>query len=36
MEVSVEKDIRVSMMVDEKTTWRGTLKDLRQLIKRAL
>ena len=32
-EVSVAKDIRVSMVVDEKTTWRGTLKDMRQLIK---
>ena len=36
MEVSVEKDIMVSMMVDEKTTWRGTLKGLRQLIRNAL
>jgi hypothetical protein len=32
-EASVAEDIRVSMMVDKKTTWRGTLKDLRQSIK---
>ena len=36
MEVSVEKDIMVSMMVDENTTWRGTLKGLKQLIKSTL
>ena len=34
IEVSVEKDIIVSMMVDEKTTWRGTLTGLKQLIRR--
>jgi hypothetical protein len=36
MEVSVEKDINdimVSMMVDEKTNWRGMLKGLKQLIR---
>ncbi len=36
MEVSVEEDIMVSMMVDEKTTWRGTLEGLRRLIRNAL
>lgn len=36
VEVSVEKDILFSMMVDEKTTWRGTLKGLKQLIKSAV
>lgn len=35
-EVSVEKDIIVSIMTDENTTWRGTLKGLRQLIKDAI
>ena len=33
IEVSVEKDVIVSMMVDEKTTWRGTLTGLKQLIR---
>ena len=33
IEVSVEKDVMVSIMVDEKTTWRGTLKGLKQLIR---
>ena len=36
IEVSVEKDIIVSMMVDEKTTWRGTLTGLKQLIRSTL
>ena len=36
IEVSVEKDVMVSMMVDEKTTWRGTLKGLKQLIRSTL
>ena len=36
MEVSVEKDIMVSMMVDEKTTWQGTLKGVKQLIRSTL
>lgn len=33
MEVSVEKDIMVAIMTDEKTTWKGTLAGLRKLIK---
>jgi hypothetical protein len=32
LEVSVEKDIIVAIMVDEATTWKGTLAGLRQLI----
>ena len=36
IEVSVEKDVIVSMMVDEKTTWRGTLTGLKQLIRSTL
>jgi hypothetical protein len=35
LEVSVEKDIIVAIMVDEATTWKGTLAGLRQLIKDA-
>jgi len=31
-EVSVEKDIIIAIMVDEKTTWKGTLAGLKQLI----
>ncbi len=31
-EVSVEKDIIVAMMIDEATTWKGTLAGLKQLI----
>ncbi len=31
-EVSVEKDIIVAIMIDEKTTWKGTLTGLRRLI----
>jgi len=34
-EVSVEKDIIVAIMVDEKTTWKGTLTGLKHLIKDA-
>ena len=32
LELSVEKDIIVSIMLDESTAWRGTLKGLKQLI----
>lgn len=35
-EVSVEKDIIVSMMTDEKTTWKGTLSGLKQMIRDAV
>ena len=35
-EVSVEKDIIVAIMVDEQTTWKGTLTGLKQLIKDAI
>ena len=35
-EVSVEKDIIVAIMVDENTTWKGTLAGLKQLIKSSL
>ncbi|WP_462325778.1 hypothetical protein [Desulfoplanes sp.] len=31
-EVSVEKDIIVAIMLDEQTTWKGTLTGLRELI----
>lgn len=31
-EVSVEKDIIVAIMLDEQTTWKGTLLGLKQLI----
>ncbi|MDD4650455.1 MAG: hypothetical protein PHO79_10675 [Desulfoplanes sp.] len=31
-EVSVEKDVIVAIMLDEQTTWKGTLTGLRQLI----
>lgn len=31
-EVSVEKNIIVSIMADENTTWKGTLAGLKQLI----
>lgn len=34
-EVSVEKDVIVAMMVDEATTWKGTLAGLKELIKSA-
>jgi hypothetical protein len=32
-EVSVEKDIIVAIMLDESTTWKGTLAGLGELIK---
>jgi hypothetical protein len=35
-EVSVEKNIIVSIMADENTTWKGTLTGLKQLIKSAI
>ena len=35
-EVSVEKDVIVAIMLDETTTWKGTLTGLRQLIKSTL
>ena len=35
-EVSVEKDVIVAIMADEKTTWKGTLSGLKQLIKDAI
>lgn len=35
LEVSVEEQIIVAIMVDEATTWKGTLAGLRQLIKGA-
>ena len=35
-EVSVEKSIIVAIMTDERTTWKGTLEGLRQLIKSAI
>ena len=35
-EVSVEKNVIVSIMTDENTTWKGTLAGLRQLIKTAI
>jgi hypothetical protein len=31
-EVSVEKDIIVAIMLDEQTTWKGTLTGLKELI----
>ncbi|MFA6809535.1 MAG: hypothetical protein WCR47_00570 [Desulfoplanes sp.] len=31
-EVSVEKDVIVAIMLDEQTTWKGTLTGLRRLI----
>ncbi len=31
-EVSVEKDVIVAVMLDESTTWKGTLAGLKQLI----
>ena len=36
MEVSVEKDIIVAIMIDEKTTWKGTLTGLKQLIESSI
>ena len=35
-EVSVEKDVIVAIMTDEKTAWKGTLAGLKQLIKDAV
>jgi hypothetical protein len=35
-EVSVEKDIIVAIMTDEKTAWKGTLAGLKELIKSSL
>jgi hypothetical protein len=32
LEISVEKDIIVSIMLGEATGWRGTLKGLKQLL----
>jgi hypothetical protein len=32
VEVSVEKEIIVAIMLDEQTTWKGTLTGLRELI----
>ena len=33
LEISVEKDIIVSVMAGEDVAWRGTLKGLKQLLK---
>ncbi|MDX9786533.1 MAG: hypothetical protein RBT11_07145 [Desulfobacterales bacterium] len=35
-EVSVEKDVIVSIMTDEETTWKGTLAGLKRMIKNAI
>lgn len=35
-EVSVEKNIVISIMADEDTMWKGTLPGLKQLIKSAI
>lgn len=35
-EVSVEKDVIVSIMTDDETTWKGTLAGLKRLIKQAI
>jgi len=35
-EVSVEKDVIVAMMADEKTAWKGSLAGFKQLIKNAV
>jgi hypothetical protein len=35
-EVSVEKNVIVSIMADENTMWKGTLTGLKQLIKEAI
>ena len=35
-EVSVEEKIIVAMMVDETTTWKGTLEGLKELIKKSM
>jgi hypothetical protein len=36
LEVSAEKDIIVAIMVDEQTTWKGTLKGLTKLLSEAV
>ena len=33
LEISVEKDVIVSIMVGENAAWRGTLKGLKQFLK---
>ena len=33
LEMSVEKDVIVSIMIGEGTAWRGTLKGLKQLLR---
>jgi hypothetical protein len=33
LEISVEKDIIVSIMIGEGAAWRGTLKGLKQLLR---
>ena len=35
-EVSVEKDIIVAIMTDEKTAWKGTLAGLRRMIRESM
>lgn len=35
-EISVEKNIIVAIMLDEKTTWKGTLAGLKQLIEESV
>lgn len=35
-EVSVEKDVIVAIMVDDNTTWKGTLTGLKDLIKNSI
>ena len=36
LEVSAEKDVIVAIMVDEKTTWKGTLAGLKKLLEGAV
>ena len=36
MEVSAEKDVIVAIMIDEKTSWKGTLAGLKKLISNAV
>ena len=36
MEVSAEKDIIVAIMVDEETSWKGTLKGLKKMLSDAI
>ncbi len=33
MEVSVEKNVIVSIMTDEQTAWKGTLEGLKQILR---